>query len=74
MTNLTHKTALVTGASRGLGRAMAKLLAARGAHVIVHYGNAKADADSLLAEIRASGGKADAVQADLTTEAGAASW
>jgi 3-oxoacyl-[acyl-carrier protein] reductase len=73
MTNLTDKTALVTGASRGLGRAIAKLLAARGAHVIVHYGNAKADADRLLAEIRASGGKADAVQADLATQAGAAS-
>lgn len=72
MTLLTNKTALVTGASRGLGRAMAKLLAARGAHVIVHYGNAKAEADSLLAEIRASGGKADAVQADLATQAGAA--
>jgi NAD(P)-dependent dehydrogenase (short-subunit alcohol dehydrogenase family) len=73
MSNLKNKTALVTGASRGLGRAMAKLLAARSAHVIVHYGNAKADADSLLSEIRASGGKADAVQADLTTQAGAAS-
>jgi 3-oxoacyl-[acyl-carrier protein] reductase len=71
--NLTHKTALVTGASRGLGRAMAKLLAARGAHVIVHYGNAKADADSLLSEIRATGGKADAIQADLTTQEGATS-
>jgi NAD(P)-dependent dehydrogenase (short-subunit alcohol dehydrogenase family) len=73
MTSLSNKTALVTGASRGLGRAMAKLLAARGAHVVVHYGNAKADADSLLSEIRASGGKADAAQADLTTQAGAAS-
>jgi NAD(P)-dependent dehydrogenase (short-subunit alcohol dehydrogenase family) len=73
MTTLTNKNALVTGASRGLGRAMAKLLAARGAHVIVHYGSAKAEADSLLAEIRASGGKADAVQADLTTQEGAAS-
>jgi len=73
MSNLKNKTALVTGASRGLGRAMAKLLAARGAHVIVHYGSAKKDADSLLAEIRASGGQADAVQADLATQEGAAS-
>ncbi len=65
MTDLSNKTALVTGASRGMGRATARKLAAAGAHVIVHYGNARAEADSLLQEIRAAGGKADAVQADL---------
>lgn len=67
MTKLINKTALVTGASRGMGRATARALAAEGAHVIVHYGSAKAEADSLLAEIRSSGGKADAIQADLTS-------
>jgi 3-oxoacyl-[acyl-carrier protein] reductase len=67
MTKLTNKTALVTGASRGMGRATARTLAAEGAHVIVHYGSAKAEADSLLAEIRSSGGKADAIQADLAS-------
>jgi NAD(P)-dependent dehydrogenase (short-subunit alcohol dehydrogenase family) len=72
MTNLTNKTALVTGASRGIGRATAKLLAAQGARVIVHYSNSKAEADSLLAEIRADGGKADAIRADLETPEGAA--
>jgi 3-oxoacyl-[acyl-carrier protein] reductase len=65
MTKLTNKIALVTGASRGMGRATARALAAEGAHVIVHYGSAKAEADSLLAEIRNSGGKANAIQADL---------
>jgi 5,10-methylene-tetrahydrofolate dehydrogenase/methenyl tetrahydrofolate cyclohydrolase len=38
MTDLAHKTALVTGASRGMGRASARALAQAGAHVIVHYG------------------------------------
>jgi 3-oxoacyl-[acyl-carrier protein] reductase len=73
MSDLAGKTALVTGASRGIGRAIARLLAERGAHVVVHYGNARAEADSLLAEIRGSGGKADAVQADLATPGGVAS-
>ena len=70
MNILENKIALVTGASRGMGRATAKLLAARGAHVIVHYGNAQSEAESLLTEIRVSGGKADAVQADLSTQEG----
>ncbi|WP_213738047.1 SDR family oxidoreductase [Bradyrhizobium sp. dw_411] len=71
MTNLTNKTALVTGASRGIGRATARALAAAGARVIVHYGNAAAEAESLVAEIRGSGGKADAVSVDLTASDGA---
>ncbi|MBR1216537.1 glucose 1-dehydrogenase [Bradyrhizobium sp. U87765 SZCCT0131] len=65
MTSLANKTALVTGASRGMGRATARVLANAGAHVIVHYGNARAEAESLLKDIRAGGGRADAVQADL---------
>jgi len=58
MTSLTNKTALVTGASRGIGRATARALAAAGARVIVHYGNAVGEAESLVTEIRGSGGKA----------------
>src|SRR5262245_6118901 len=70
MTDLISRTALVTGASRGIGRATARALAAAGARVIVHYGNARSEADSLVAEIRASGGKADAVGADLAAADG----
>jgi 3-oxoacyl-[acyl-carrier protein] reductase len=71
MTSLTNKTALVTGASRGIGRATARALAAAGARVIVHYGNASGEAESLVAEIRSSGGKADAVGVDLVAPDGA---
>lgn len=72
MTILTNKTALVTGASRGIGRATAQALANAGAHVIVHYGRSALEADSLVSEIRAAGGCADAVSADLSTPQGAA--
>ena len=71
MTDLIARNALVTGASRGIGRATARALAAAGARVIVHYGNAAKEADSLIAEIRAAGGKADAVGADLGAPDGA---
>ena len=71
MTDLISRTALVTGASRGIGRATARALASAGARVIVHYGNAVQEADSLVAEIRAAGGKADAVGADLAAPDGA---
>jgi 3-oxoacyl-[acyl-carrier protein] reductase len=71
MTGLISRTALVTGASRGIGRATARALAAAGARVIVHYGNAATEARSLVAEIRASGGHADAVGADLAAPDGA---
>lgn len=70
MIDLVSRTALVTGASRGIGRATARALAAAGARVIVHYGNARSEADSLVAEIRAAGGKADAVGADLAAADG----
>jgi NAD(P)-dependent dehydrogenase (short-subunit alcohol dehydrogenase family) len=72
MPNLTDKTALATGASRGIGRATARALAAAGAHVIVHFGNAEAEAESIAAEIRSGGGKADIAGADLASTDGPA--
>ena len=53
MTNLTGKTALVTGASRGIGRASALALAKEGAQVLVHYSSGVKEADAVVAEIRA---------------------
>src|SRR5260370_2028423 len=73
MGNLTNKIALVTGASRGIGKATALALAAAGAHVLVHYGKSQKDADTLVAAIRHSGGKADSVSADLAA-AGAVAY
>lgn len=70
MTDLISRTALVTGASRGIGRATARALARAGARVFVHYGNSAKDADSLVAEIRKAGGRADAVGADLSAPDG----
>jgi 3-oxoacyl-[acyl-carrier protein] reductase len=72
MTTLQGKTALVTGASRGIGRATASALANAGAHVLVHYGRSAQDAESLVAGILSKGGRADAIQADLGTPSGAA--
>src|SRR5882672_5114423 len=71
MASLTNKTALVTGASRGIGRATASVLANAGAHVLVHYGRSVQDAESLVADIRSKEGRADAVRADLGTPEGA---
>src|SRR6202171_3450591 len=65
MTNLTGKTALVTGGSRGIGRASALALAKAGAQVLVHYGSNEKAADAVVAEIRAAGGHAEKVAADL---------
>jgi NAD(P)-dependent dehydrogenase (short-subunit alcohol dehydrogenase family) len=65
MNTLTNKTALVTGASRGMGRATALALAAEGARVIVHYGRNADEANAVVNQIRAAGGQADAVPADL---------
>src|ERR1700756_4980789 len=71
MANLSGRTALVTGASRGIGRATAVSLAKAGAHVLVHYGRSTQEAESLVAEIQTKGGRADAISADLGTPDGA---
>src|SRR5258708_5132771 len=72
MAALPNKTALVTGASRGIGRATAAALARAGAHVLVHYGRSAQEAESLVAAIQSKGGRADAISADLGTPDGAA--
>ena len=71
MTTLQGKIALVTGASRGIGRATASALANAGAHVLVHYGRSAQDAESLVAEILSKGERANAIRADLGTPEGA---
>ena len=71
MLELENKTALVTGASRGIGRATALALARAGAHVLVHYGRSRPEAESLVVEIRRKGGNADPISADLGTPDGA---
>ena len=70
MSNLSGKTALVTGASRGIGRASALALAKAGAQVLVHYNGGEKDATAVVAEIRKAGGKADKVTADLRASDG----
>jgi len=71
MPDLTGKTALVTGASRGMGRASALALAAAGAQVLVHYGRGANEAAGVVAQIRKAGGRADAIAADLAAADGA---
>src|ERR1700759_2569137 len=71
MANLTNKIALVTGASRGMGRATALALAADGARVIVHYGRNADEAKAVVDQIRAAGGCADAIAPDLAAPDGA---
>ncbi len=72
MSILRNKTALVTGASRGLGRATAMALAAADAHVLVHYGRSAKEAESVVAAIHEKGGQAQAISADLSRPNGPA--
>lgn len=65
MTTLLHKVAIVTGSSRGIGRATAERLAQDGASVVVNYATSAAEADSVVESITASGGTAIAIQADI---------
>lgn len=64
--SLAGKTALVTGASKGIGASIATHLAAAGASVVVNYASSRAGADRIVAQITATGGRAVAVQADLS--------
>jgi 3-oxoacyl-[acyl-carrier protein] reductase len=70
MTTLSGKTALVTGASRGIGRSSALALARAGAQVLVHYGRGAKEAEAVVADIRKASGRAEAVAADLAAPDG----
>jgi len=69
MSKLTGKVAVVTGASKGIGAAIAKALGAEGASVVVNYASSKAGAEKVVAAITAAGGKAVAVGGDVSKPA-----
>ena len=73
MSKLTGKVAVVTGASKGIGAAIAKSLAAAGASVVVNYASSKSGADAVVSAINAGGGKAIAVRGDVSKAAEAQS-
>ena len=66
MAKLSGKVAVVTGASKGIGAAIAKTLAGEGASVVVNYASSKAGAERVVSEIQKAGGKAVAIHADLS--------
>jgi 3-oxoacyl-[acyl-carrier protein] reductase len=69
MGKLSNQVAVVTGASKGIGAAISKALAAEGASVVVNYASSREGADKVVKEITAAGGKAIAVQADVSKSA-----
>jgi 3-oxoacyl-[acyl-carrier protein] reductase len=69
MSKLKNKIAVVTGASKGIGAAIAKHFAAAGAKVVVNYASSKEGADKVVKAITDNGGTAMAVQADVSNEA-----
>ncbi len=68
MSKLTGKVAVVTGASKGIGASIAEHFGAAGASVVVNYSSSKAGADAVVAKITAKGGKAIAVQGDVSKQ------
>jgi len=72
MTNTAQRVAIVTGASKGIGRAIALRLGEDGIAVVVNYATSRQAADEVVAEIQAGGGKAVAVQADIGSPTAAA--
>jgi 3-oxoacyl-[acyl-carrier protein] reductase len=69
MSKLSGKVAVVTGASKGIGAGIAKGFGAAGAAVVVNYSSSREGADKVVAEIKAQGGKAVAIQADVSKTA-----
>ena len=69
MTAQAPKVAIITGSSRGIGASIAKRLAANGLTVIVNYAGRAVDADQVVTDITAQGGKAVAIQADVSVPA-----
>ena len=70
MPRLEQKTAVITGASSGIGQGIARAYAREGAHIVINYNHSKQEAELITEEIRASGGKAIAIQADISDQQG----